>query len=50
MNLSDLADTAISKKSPEPAGDLQMMTLDEIQNEDCIEVLRNATFKEIWFK
>jgi hypothetical protein len=46
----DLVDTATSNAAPKPAGDLQMMTLDEIQNDDAIEVLRNATIKEIWFK
>jgi hypothetical protein len=47
LDFPDLADTTISRPPPEPAGDLQMIVLDEIQNEDCIKEFRKATFKDI---
>jgi len=48
-DLPDCAETSKSKAPPKPEGDLQMMTLDEIQTEDSIEVLCNVTLKEIIF-
>ena len=44
---SDWAETTTPKAPPEPDGDLQITLLDEIQSEDCIEVLRSKTFKDI---
>jgi hypothetical protein len=43
----DWTDTTIFKAPPEPIGHLQMTLLDEIQSEDCIDVLCNTTFKDI---
>jgi hypothetical protein len=45
----ECAETSKYKAPPKPDRDLHMMTLDEIQTEDSIEVLCNVNLKEIIF-
>jgi len=49
-DIPDWAETTTFKEPPDPAGDLPMITLDEIQKEDCIEVCRNKTIKDMSFR
>ena len=46
-DIPDWAETTTFKAPPDPAGDLPIIALDEIQKEERIEVCRNKTFKDI---